>query len=476
MNKLPRAYFIVLVLVYSGVFFTLLSALTGFVFVEKRSQLSKERREVALNLAEAGLEYYRWHLAHWPSDLQDGTGAAGPYVHIVPDPEGGELGNFALSIGGTTACGKVTDVQITSVGTATADPIFKRTLTARYTRPSVADYSHIVNANVWAGSDRVINGPYHSNGGVRMDGVHNAEVTSGVATWLCSSTFGCSPSATQSGVWGAGSTPSLWGYPKPSIDFNGISVDLVALKGYATSSGRYLAPSGNYGYRIVFNSNGTFTSYRVTGTTQVWGYTTEDGWVQERPVITAMTATTTPTIPSGCPVIFVEDNVWLEGTVNGKVTLAAADVTQSNVDRSIVIPNNITYASTTGHGLTVIGEDNVYIGLNTPSTMSISGIFIAQKGRFGRNHYCASECDSSHSGSEGLPSNLDPYVTRTTLNTTGSVVSNGRVGTKWTSGGTFISGYNQRNDTYDRSLASSPPPFTPPTSDDYKFVLWQEQN
>ena len=89
MNKLPRAYFIVLVLVYSGVFFTLLSALTGFVFVEKRSQLSKERREVALNLAEAGLEYYRWHLAHWPSDLQGGTGAAGPDVHIVPDPEGG---------------------------------------------------------------------------------------------------------------------------------------------------------------------------------------------------------------------------------------------------------------------------------------------------------------------------------------------------------------------------------------------------
>jgi hypothetical protein len=108
--------------------------------------------------------------------------------------------------------------------------------------------------------------------------------------------------------------------------------------------------------------------------------------------------------------------------------------------------------------------------------MDINGIFIAQKGHFGRNHYCTAECDSSHSGNEGLPNSLDQYVTRSTLNTNGTVVSNGRVGTKWTSGNVFVSGYNQRNDTYDRTLAQNPPPFTPTTSDDFKFVLWQDQN
>ncbi|MEK7530531.1 MAG: hypothetical protein AAB573_01575 [Patescibacteria group bacterium] len=474
MNKESRAYFIVLVLVYSAVFFTLLSALTGFVFVEKRSQLSKERREVALNLAEAGLEYYRWHLAHWPSDLQDGTGAVGPYVHIVNDPEGGEVGNFALTVGGTTACGQITAVQITSVGTATADPIFKRTLTARYTRPSVADYSHIVNANVWAGSDRVINGPYHSNGGVRMDGTHNAEVTSGVATWLCTSTFGCSPSATHNGVWGAGSNPSLWGYPKPAIDFNGISVDLVSLKNYATTSGIYVGPSNGYGWRVTLRSDGYMELRKVVGAIQVWGYSTEYGWQQERTVMSNVQDESTTIILPSCPVIFVEDNVWLDGVVSGKVTIAAADVTGSSIDRSIILNGDITYA-TTASGLTAIAENDVLVGLQVPDVMAISGVFIAQKGRFGRNHYCESDC-SSQSGNQGLPGTLDPYVTRSTLTTNGTVVSNGRVGTKWMSGGTFLSGFAQRFDSYDRRLAADPPPFTPSTSDDYKFFLWQEQN
>jgi hypothetical protein len=38
-------------------------------------------RELALNVAEAGIEYYRWHLAHGPEDYQDGTGHTGPYTH-----------------------------------------------------------------------------------------------------------------------------------------------------------------------------------------------------------------------------------------------------------------------------------------------------------------------------------------------------------------------------------------------------------
>jgi hypothetical protein len=107
--------------------------------------------------------------------------------------------------------------------------------------------------------------------------------------------------------------------------------------------------------------------------------------------------------------------------------------------------------------------------------MNINGIFIAQKGHFGRNHYCASDCTST-SGDQGLPAALDQYVTRSTLNTNGTIVSNGRFGTKWTSGSTFISGYSQRNDAYDSALSKSPPPFTPATSDDYKFVDWREQN
>ena len=465
--RFSRGYFVILVLVFSTVFFTLVSTLAGYIFVEKRAQLARENREKALHVAEAGLEYYRWHLAHWPDDLEDGTGNAGPYVHTVPDPEGGMLGTFSLAINGSVFCGSVASITIVSTGWSADDPNYKRVLDAQYTRPSVAEYSHIVNANVWAGGDRVINGPYHSNGGVRMDGTHNADVTSSVETWQCTPSFGCNPTTTKNGVFGVGSQPALWNYPTPSMNFAGITTDLTKLKAYATTSGRYVAPSGNYGYKVVFKSDGTIDVRTVTGTTQIWGYSTENGWQQERTIIATTGSLTNYTIPASCPVVFVEDNVWLEGVVNGKVTFVAADVTQQNVSRSIIIPNSITYANATS-GLAAIAEENALISLQSPNVMSINGIFIAQNGRFSRNHYVKS-------GTHGLPSSLDPYVLRSTLNTNGTVVSNGRVGTKWSCGGTYCSGYSQRNDSFDNTLAKDPPPFTPSTSDDYKFVEWREQ-
>ena len=462
-----HGYFTLLVLVYSAVFLTLISALSGYIFVEKKLELAKENREKAFQVAETGLEYYRWHLAHWPNDLRDGTGNPGPYVHTVNDPEGGSLGTYSLDINGGILCGQTNTVDITSTAYATADPKYKRVIYARYTRPSVAEYSTITNSNVWVGADRVITGSYHSNGGIRMDGTHNADVTSSGATWSCTSSFGCSPTSNQNGVFGGGGPSTLWSFPSPNMDFNGITVDLAKLKGYATSSGRYLAASGNYGYKVVFKSDGTVDVSKVTGTTQVWGYTIENGWQQERSVISTTGSVTNYTIPAACPVLFVEDNVWLEGTVSGKVTFGAANIAGTPT-RSIILNNNLTYAHASGDGLTAIGQQDVLVGLQTPDIMTINGIFIAQLGRFGRNHYV-------QSGTNGLPAALDPYVTRSTLNTNGTVVSNGRVGTKWTSGGTFVSGYAQRNDTYDRTLAQSPPAFTPATSDDYEFVLWKDQ-
>lgn len=464
--NMSRGYFALLTLIFAAVFLTLITALTGYIFVEKRVEAAKENRHKALQMAEAGLEYYRWHLAHWPNDFKDGTSGPGPYVHSVNDPEGGLMGYFSLDISGGSFCGQTNTVDITSTAWTTADPTYQRVLFARYTRPSVASYSTITNSNVWVGNDRVITGPYHSNGGIRMDGTHNADVTSGVATWSCTSSFGCSPTQTKNGVFGSGGPSSLWAFPKPTVDFGGITIDLAELKGYATSSGRYFAPSGNYGYRAVFNADGTVTVSRVTNATQVWGYTIETGWLQERPVIASTAGTATYTIPATCPVLFFEDNVWVEGVVNGKVTLAAARITGSP-QRSIILNGNLTYANTTS-GITAIAQHNVLVGLQTPNVMTINGVFIAQNGRFGRNHYTAS-------GSYGLPSSLDPFVTRSTLNTNGSVVSNGRVGTKWTSGSVFISGYSQRYDSYDRALAEFPPAFTPTVSDDYEFVKWSDQ-
>ncbi|HEX9608590.1 MAG TPA: hypothetical protein VGA06_00025 [Candidatus Paceibacterota bacterium] len=464
-----RGYITILVLVFSAVFLTLITSLAGFIFIQQKVQLAKENREKAVQIAEAGLDYYRWFLAHFPDDLENGTGLPGPYEIDYADPEGGNIGTFSLEIEGNEQCAVVSSIDITSTGSTDADPTFKRTVFGRYARPSVAEYAYIVNSNVWAGADRVINGRYHSNGGIRMDGDNRSTVTSAVDSWLCTSSFGCSPSSNEDGVFGGGTNPELWEFPAAPIDFVGLTVDLAAMKDQAKANGLYLEPTAK-GKRIVFLPDGTIDVYIVNSTAWVWGYSTEEGWHQDRHIITNDSFVGNFALPANCQLIFAESDVWLEGEVSNKVTIASANLINANIDTSIILNGNITYTTTDGSvGLTAIAEEDVLVPLLSPENMTLRGILIAQNGRFGRNHYTTS-------GSNDVPSQYDSYVKQGTLTITGTIVSNGRVGTRWTSGGTFVSGYNDRLNYYDRNLAAEPPPLTPFVSSDFTFIEWREEN
>ncbi len=475
-----NGYLAVLVLVFGSIFFVILTAFMGFVINQKQAQDIKKREEQALAVAEAGINYYKWYLAHNPNDLTNGTGEPGPFVFPYHDPEGGELGQISLSVTGTNLCGDITSIEIESTGTVADDPGSARTIYARYARPTVAEYAYIINANVWAGEDRTIVGPYHSNGIIRMDGTNNSTVSSGQESWQCDEDeLPCDPDDdgdTVDAVYGDGSGSDLWIFPTTPVSFAGLTVDLATIQDRAEDSGLYIGPSNRSGYRIRFESDGTIDVYRVTRADAYWGYSSESGWQQENNVITTSSFVGSYTIPVACPVIFVEDKVWLDGVVNGKVTIAAADVDSTGIDPSIVLNGNITYANDES-GLLAIGERDVLVGLAVPDDTTANGIFMAQKGRFGRNHYCTncSETVGWWSYARGLPSSLDGYVYRDSLTVNGTIVSNGREGTKWvSSGGTYISGFETRFNSYDRDLVSSPPPLTPDTSDEYEFIEWRE--
>ena len=469
-----------MVMVFMGIFFLVLSALTGFALEEAKYGNAIIDREQALNSAEAGLEYYRWFLAHFPNDLTNGTGSAGPYLYSVNDPETGSLiGTASISVAGNSQCGVVQSIDITSVGKSNLNPGFPRTLFARYMAPSVAGYSYLLNSNVHAGSDRIITGPYFSNGGIKMDGTNNSTVSSAVSSWVCDSTYGCSPTQNNApGVLGSGSGSALWNYPVASIDFAGITSGLSNLKAYAKNNGGlYFAPASagtanvsQRGYHLIFNSNGTVDVYKVSATTAVWGYSTQYGEVQENNIIASQTYLGNYAIPAACAVIFVEDRVWVEGVVKGKVTVASADFINANNTTSAFLPNNITYAVYDGtSGLTVIAAGDVLIPLNSPDTMELHGTFVAQNGHYGRNYYTTS-------GGNAVPVAYSSYVTRTQLTTDGTIVSNGNTGTQWSCGspGVFCSGYASRIDSYDELQALSPPPFTPAASPNYQFIEWKE--
>ena len=457
-----KGFLLVLVLVFGSIFFMMASAFLGYVITQSHLSEAKYNKERALDIAEAGLDYYKWFLAHNPNDTTNGTAVAGPYVHTYNDPEGSAIGEFSLDIASSTSCGEVYAIDITSTGHTYVDSDITRTVYGRYARPTVAEFAYIINANVWAGADRVIVGPYHSNGGIRMDGTNNSTVTSGQETWSCTSSYGCSPTNNNAdGVLGNGPNSELWSFPSTPINFTGITVDLSAMQDKAQNhGGKYIGPSGKAGYHITFKADGTFDVRKVNSKVNepngyAWGYYMH--------ILNGTTLIGNYPIPSDCAVIYVEDQVWLDGVVNGKVTIAASDVDTTGVDPSIILNNNITYANEDS-GLLAIAEYDVLVGLVVPNDMTLNGIFVAQNGHFGRNYY-----DTS------MPNAWEEYIKRNSLTLNGTIVSNGREGTKWVNGsGTYISGFNTRYNSYDRDLVSDPPPLTPDVSDTYKFIEWRE--
>jgi len=478
----------VLVVGFMGIFMLVLGTVTSYAFQQGKYGRALFAREQALHIAEAGLEYYRWFIGHTPSIMTTGSGLVSPATYSVSDPEAGTIGSATITATPSFQCGVVQWADISSLGRASASVGFPRTISARYMKRSVAEYAFLYNSNVWLGAATTGVGPYHANNGLRMDGPSNSNVTASVSQMLCDSSFGCSPSSWQNGVFGNSTTTSLWKYPVPTIDFSGMALNFSTLKSYAQTLGIMLNPTSvtragvtqgssfssvggvnNRGFHIVFNNDGTISVYRVTATNgnTIYSYNPLDGWRYDYPVIVSETLVASNiSLPSGCSVIYSEAKTWIDGTVSGKITLIVADTGSFVPD--LMLNNAISYAATDGStGLTAVSEGNVQIGLIVPDTLNLRGIFVAQTGIYGRDYY------SSQSGY--LPAGYYQYNTRSQLNVTGTLVSNQRGAICWVSGATCSSGFLSRTNSYDRILAFAPPPFTPAVTSNYDYVLWQEQ-
>lgn len=454
---------VMLVLVFGSVFLILFSGLSGFILSQHKQSLEKASWNQALEIAEAGVNYYRWHLAHAPQDLQDGTGLPGPYEHDYFDPEAGAVGKFSLEISGDVQCGLTSGIKIASTGWTDKFPNVKRKIATKYVKPTIADYSYLINDNVWVGADHEISGPYHSNGGIRFDGANNSLVSSAKEKWNCTSSFGCNPAQEKPGIFGSGSNSDLWRFPVPPFDFDGVTIDLANIKNLAKAGqGLYFGPSGAKGYHLYLNDNRTADVYRINSLNRVWAYSLEEEWHWEYSVIAGESFLGNYSIPEGCGLIFFEDNLWVSSSaraslVKGKMTIVAADLINPNGKADIWLGGSIQYTVKDGSdGLVLIAQRNNLIVSNSPDNMFLDGVYVAQKGKFGRNHYA---------GSDMKKDKLVIY---------GSVVSNGRVGTKWTCSGIFCSGYNERESSFDSKMSLSPPPFLPATSEEHEFKEWEE--
>lgn len=441
-----------------------LVALTGMIVVPLLGMMASDMRAAntqadsvqALQIAEAGINYYQWHLAHFPSDFQDGTGGAGPYVHSYYDADTQQLlGQYSLNI--TPPSVGSTIVTIQSTGSSAAHPGVTRTITAKYGIPSLAVYSLLTNDVIWIGSGETVSGQMQSNNGIRFDGSANAPIMSAKSTYTCTSGQGSPCPTTKNGIWGSASAAvqSLWNFPVPVVDFSTLTSDLASLKASAQASGIYLSPSNAQGYSLVFNSNGTVSIYKVTSLrANPTGWDVAGNAHNEYTDYNARTLQSTPAIPAN-GIIYIEDKIWVEGTVNGRVMVAAAQLPYvPSTAPTIYVPNNIVYAAKDGSSvLGLLAQKDFVVTNHAPNNLEIDAAIIAQNGSAQFFYY---------------PGNI-----KTSILVYGALMTYGQWTWTWVNGSNnVVSGYSSTNSTYDANLMYSPPPSFPLSSVGYQQLTW----
>lgn len=456
MKSDQRGFIIMYEVVIIFLFSLVMLSVVSYAALQLRAVRGTVAREQAFHVAEAGINYYQWRLAHFPTDYTDGTGNPGPYVHDFVDKNTNEvIGQYSLNI--TPPPVGSTVVTIESTGWTTQNPNTTRTITTRYGVPSLARYGFLTNSDVWIGDSETVSGQMHANGGIRFDGTGNSPIQSARLSYTCQSYHGSPCPANRPGVWGSAdaATQGYWDYPVPGIDFSGLTSDLAQMRTDAQADGIYRGSSGAQGYSVVFNSNGTVSVYRVNSLrSHATGTDVNGNSHSENLDYNSRTHLSTSALPSN-GIMFLEDRVWVEGTVNGRVTVAAARLPYNPSSApSIIIPNSVVYAAKDGtNSLGLIAQKDVLISYFAPSNLEINAAIVAQNGSAQRYYF-----------SGNVKNNLSVY---------GSVMSFGVWTWSWVnSSGNIVSGYTHTSTVYDTHLLYAPPPKFPLTTDGYQQLTW----
>ncbi len=486
--KSNKGELLIPVIIFSAVSIIVIGGLMNWTKTTIEANRQLLTRERAIQLAESGIDYYRWHLAHNKTDYQDGTGLPGPYVHQVLDKDGNVIGEYSLEI--TPPITGSTRVIIESTGTPASSTI-NRTIRVELAIPSLAKYAVAANDFMRFGEGTEVFGPVHSNSGIRFDGLAHNLVTSAASLYNDpdhenSDEFGVHTHVNIPPSVGVDETfrplealpnqvqprPDVFEvgrqFPVPAIDFVGLTGNLANMKSDAQSNGLYFAASGALGYHIVLKTNDTFDMYTVNnleptpnGCTLVVG---QQGWgtwtIRSSNGETFLGNYQFPA--NG--IIFVEDHIWVNGQIDGaRLTIAAGRFPDNSAHRkSITVNSNLLYSNYDGSDvIALIAQDNINAGLVSSNNLRIDAALIAQNGRVGRYYYRPPSGNSNR---------CNPYHTRNEITLYGMVATYDRYGFSYDDG----TGYQTRNIIYDANLLYSAPPSFPLTSDQYEIISWQE--
>jgi len=464
------------VLVIMSIVMIILVSILGYISFQLKFSLNRVEKERAFHIAEAGIYYYRWYLAHETSgktalEINNFLQTGGP-MGFSPDPVEYEgIGKYQIVV--TPPVEGSTIINVESTGWSNKVPDMRRTVRVRFRRPSWSEYIFLSNSFINFGSEAKVLGKVHSNNGIRFDGIAHNTVSSLLPTFN-DPTYGgnrqefgvhttknpADPGA-PSYPWPDGTVPDrpdvfIGGreFPVSEVSFTGVTSDLANMKDKAQGGqGKYFDATG-LGRRIILKSDGTYDVCTVNtanaNTHAISRYLRNSG--SGTCTSCSGQCLSNYTIPNG-GVIFVENNVWVEGTINNKrLSIVAANLSGGGSYRDVYIgisDNNLRYTSySCSNMLGLIAQRDVRVLNNCPTNFVVDAALLAQSGLVGIN-------DNGFSGKNSLTFNgaiasyLQPYF------------QHGN------------SGFAVRTYNFDNNLLYCPPPYFP-TGTEYAIDLWEE--
>jgi hypothetical protein len=315
-----------------------------------------------------------------------------------------------------TATNSTTSVRIIATGRRSMSSTEDMRAIETYVRPSnLTDFYRFSNGDVSIDAETF--GKIYSNGNVSHTGsAHDDIFAEGSITGNPTLLDGA-----QAYANGAFPVTKIKNHP---IDFSKFLVSLVDIKRAAQIGGVYLNQSGKTGWRIIFNSNGTFTAAPCTGSS-----------LELSPAPTC-TPAVTYTVPTN-GAIYTDVTAIVSGQVNGRATVGAGQ--------------NIVVADAIGP---VTGGDDV-IGL-----VAYSDLWVAE--------YAPNQL----TWTAGVLVQTNTWRSAGSGHGTGSLMT--FTGSAATATGGSFGDYDNRVYGYDPNLQFLPPPWFPAIDDTYTTTFFRE--
>jgi hypothetical protein len=233
------------------------------------------------------------------------------------------------------------------------------------------------------------------------------------------------------------------------------------MKSDAQTIGAYYGESSKLGYHVVFQADGTADVYEVTDAKHHRGMGSDGKCTNVYQIIHKETYLDSYSLDE-IDIMFFEDVVWVDGTVNGRVTVVAARFPIETNSIDMWINGTIKYLEKDGTSqLGLISQRNIYFIRDLPDNFEINAALMAKNGSVFRHGFHIPSC-----GNNG-------NALRTEFVLYGSIVSAQTSGWNWSTppGSGFVS----RNLTHDNNLIFNPPPYFPyEQTGQYEFVSWVE--